>query len=78
MEMNKVIVGQHMVERLLIGLLGQGHILLEGVPGLAKTLAINTYRKQFMALLAVFSLHDLLPADVVGTMIYNIKANEFY
>ena len=48
MEMNKVIVGQkHMVERLLIGLLGRGHILLEGVPGLAKTLAINTLSKPF-------------------------------
>ena len=54
LEMNKVIVGQkHMVERLLIGLLGQGHILLEGVPGLAKTLAINTLSK---AIDASFSL----------------------
>ena len=58
MEMNKVIVGQkHMVERLLIGLLGQGHILLEGVPGLAKTLAINTLSQAFMVVLAVSSLH---------------------
>lgn len=78
-EMNKVIVGQeHMVERLLIGLLGQGHILLEGVPGLAKTLAINTLSK---AVHGDFSriqfTPDLLPADVVGTMIYNIKENEF-
>ena len=79
MEMNKVIVGQkHMVERLLIGLLGGGHILLEGVPGLAKTLAINTLAK---AVHGDFSrvqfTPDLLPADVVGTMIYNMKDNDF-
>ena len=79
LEMNKVIVGQkHMIERLLIGLLGQGHILLEGVPGLAKTLAINTLSQ---AVAGSFSriqfTPDLLPADVVGTMIYNIKANDF-
>ena len=79
MEMNKVIVGQkHMIERLLIGLLGNGHILLEGVPGLAKTLAINTLSK---AVHGEFSriqfTPDLLPADVVGTMIYNIKENDF-
>ena len=79
MEMNKVIVGQkHMVERLLIGLLGGGHILLEGVPGLAKTLAINTLAK---AVHGDFSrvqfTPDLLPADVLGTMIYNMKDNDF-
>ena len=79
LEMNKVIVGQkHMVERLLIGLLGGGHILLEGVPGLAKTLAINTLAK---AVHGDFSriqfTPDLLPADVVGTMIYNMKDNDF-
>ena len=79
LEMNKVIVGQkHMIERLLIGLLGQGHILLEGVPGLAKTLAINSLSQ---AVAGSFSriqfTPDLLPADVVGTMIYNIKANDF-
>ncbi|EAP87522.1 AAA family ATPase [Croceibacter atlanticus] len=79
LEMRKVIVGQkHMVERLLIGLLGQGHILLEGVPGLAKTLAINTLSK---AVHGTFSriqfTPDLLPADVVGTMIYNMKLNDF-
>lgn len=78
-EMGKVIVGQkQMVERLLIGLIGQGHILLEGVPGLAKTLAINTLAQ---AVHGTFSriqfTPDLLPADVVGTMIYNIKQNEF-
>lgn len=79
MEMNKVIVGQkHMVERLLIGLLGNGHILLEGVPGLAKTLAINSLAK---AVHGDFSriqfTPDLLPADVIGTMIYNVKENDF-
>ncbi len=79
MEMNKVIVGQkNMIERLLIGLLGNGHILLEGVPGLAKTLAINTLSQ---AVKGEFSrvqfTPDLLPADVVGTMIYNMKENDF-
>jgi len=79
MEMNKVIVGQkHMVERLLIGLLGQGHILLEGVPGLAKTLAINTLSQAVQGSFSRIQFTpDLLPADVIGTMIYNIKANEF-
>jgi MoxR-like ATPase len=79
LEINKVIVGQkHMVERLLIGLLGQGHILLEGVPGLAKTLAINTLSQ---AVSGAFSriqfTPDLLPADVIGTLIYNMKSNDF-
>ena len=79
MEMNKVIVGQkHMVERLLIGLLGGGHILLEGVPGLAKTLAINTLAKAVHGNFSrVQFTPDLLPADVVGTMIYNMKDNDF-
>ncbi len=78
-EMNKVIVGQkHMIERLLIGLLGQGHILLEGVPGLAKTLAINTLSKAVHGNFSRIQFTpDLLPADVVGTMIYNIKENDF-
>jgi MoxR-like ATPase len=79
MGMDKVIIGQkHLVESLLIGLLSDGHILLEGVPGLAKTLAIKTLsdlvkcdfsRIQFTP--------DLLPADVVGTMIYSQKKEEF-
>ncbi len=78
-EMDKVIVGQrYMVERLLIGLLADGHILLEGVPGLAKTLAINSLSK---AVEADFSriqfTPDLLPADLLGTMIYNQKKEEF-
>ena len=79
LEMNKVIVGQkHMVERLLIGLLGQGHILLEGVPGLAKTLAINTLSRAIDASFSRIQFTpDLLPADVVGTLIYNIKENDF-
>ncbi|MBO3115409.1 MoxR family ATPase [Winogradskyella sp. DF17] len=78
-EMNKVIVGQkHMVERLLIGLLGQGHILLEGVPGLAKTLAINSLSKAIDASFSRIQFTpDLLPADVVGTLIYNMKENDF-
>ena len=79
LEINKVIVGQkHMVERLLIGLLGQGHILLEGVPGLAKTLAINTLSKAVHGNFSRIQFTpDLLPADVVGTMIYNMKLNDF-
>lgn len=79
LEMNKVIVGQkHMVERLLIGLLGQGHILLEGVPGLAKTLAINTLSQAVDGSFSRIQFTpDLLPADVIGTLIYNIKENDF-
>lgn len=78
-EVAKVVVGQqYMINRLLIGLFTNGHILLEGVPGLAKTLTINTLAK-------VLHLHfrriqftpDLLPADLVGTMIYNQKSGEF-
>jgi len=78
-EMNKVIIGQkYMIERLLIGLLGNGHILLEGVPGLAKTLAINTLSKAVQGSFSrVQFTPDLLPADVVGTMIYNMKDNDF-
>ncbi|WP_299054438.1 AAA family ATPase [uncultured Polaribacter sp.] len=79
LEMNKVIVGQkQMIESLLIGLIGNGHILLEGVPGLAKTLAINTLSKAVQASFSrVQFTPDLLPADVVGTMIYNMKQNNF-
>lgn len=78
-EINKVIVGQkHMVERLLIGLLGQGHILLEGVPGLAKTLAINTLSQAVHGSFSRIQFTpDLLPADVIGTLIYNMKLNDF-
>ena len=79
LELSKVIVGQkQMIESLLIGLLGNGHILLEGVPGLAKTLAINTLSKAVQASFSrVQFTPDLLPADVVGTMIYNMKVNDF-
>lgn len=78
-EMGKVIVGQsHLVDTLLIGLLSNGHILLEGVPGLAKTLAITTLAK---AVDADFSriqfTPDLLPADLIGTLIYSQKSEEF-
>ena len=78
-EINKAIIGQeYMVDRLLIGLLGNGHVLLEGVPGLAKTLAIKTLAD---AVHGDFSriqfTPDLLPADVVGTMIYSLKDNDF-
>ncbi|WP_410522748.1 AAA family ATPase [Pedobacter sp. BS3] len=78
-EMDKVIVGQkYMVDRLLIGLLTNGHILLEGVPGLAKTLAINTLAKTVQAGFSRIQFTpDLLPADLVGTMIYNQKKEEF-
>ena len=78
-EMSKVIVGQHhMVDALLIGLLGRGHILLEGVPGLAKTLSINTLSKAVQATFSRIQFTpDLLPADVIGTMTYNVKQNEF-
>jgi MoxR-like ATPase len=79
-ELSKAIVGQHgMIERLLIGLLSNGHVLLEGVPGLAKTLAIKSLAQ---AIHADFSriqfTPDLLPADVIGTMIYNQAKNDFY
>ena len=79
LEINKIIVGQkRMVESLLIGLLGKGHILLEGVPGLAKTLAINTLSKSVKGSFSRIQFTpDLLPADVIGTMIYNIKENDF-
>lgn len=78
-EVGKIIVGQpYMIDRLLIGLLSNGHVLLEGVPGLAKTLAIKSLS---LATHAKFSriqfTPDLLPADVIGTMIYNQQRNEF-
>ncbi len=78
-EMNKVIVGQkHLVEGLLIGLLSDGHILLEGVPGLAKTLAINTLATIVDANFSRIQFTpDLLPADLLGTMIYSQKNEEF-
>ena len=79
MEMNKVIVGQkHLVENLLIGLLADGHILLEGMPFLAKTLAINTLANIVDAKFSRIQFTpDLLPADVIGTMIYSQKSEQF-
>ena len=79
MEMNKVIVGQkQLVENLLIGLLANGHILLEGVPGLAKTLAINTLASAVDAKFnRIQFTPDLLPADLIGTMIYSQKSESF-
>ena len=79
LEMSKVIVGQkHMTERLLIGLLSNGHILLEGVPGLAKTLAIKTLSNIIYADFSRIQFTpDLLPADLIGTMIYSQKNEEF-
>ncbi|HBH05309.1 MAG TPA: ATPase [Flavobacteriales bacterium] len=79
MEMKKVLIGQdHMAERLLIALLADGHILLEGVPGLAKTLAITTLAKTIEAKFSRLQFTpDLLPADLTGTVIYNAKTGEF-
>lgn len=78
-EINKAIIGQeYMVDRLLIGLLGNGHVLLEGVPGLAKTLAIKTLAEAVHGQFSRIQFTpDLLPADVIGTQIYNIKENDF-
>jgi MoxR-like ATPase len=79
MEMHRVIVGQkYMVERLLIGLLSNGHVLLEGVPGLAKTLAIKSLANIIDARFSRIQFTpDLLPADLLGTMIYSQKREEF-
>jgi len=79
LEIQKVIVGQKsMVDRLLIGLLSDGHILLEGVPGLAKTLAISTLSQTIDASFSRIQFTpDLLPADLLGTMIYSQKKEEF-
>lgn len=78
-EMGKVIVGQNkMIDRLLIGLFSNGHILLEGVPGLAKTLAISTLSKVIdTGFKRIQFTPDLLPADLIGTMVYNQKTGEF-
>lgn len=79
-EISKVIVGQKaMVERLVVGLLGNGHILLEGVPGLAKTLAIKSLAAAMKAKFQRIQFTpDLLPADLIGTMIYNQKDGNFF
>lgn len=79
LEMEKVIIGQKdMVQKLMIGLLSNGHVLLEGVPGLAKTLAINTLAKATdVSFNRIQFTPDLLPADLLGTMIYNQKKEDF-
>ena len=79
MELEKVIIGQHsMVDKLLIGLLANGHVLLEGVPGLAKTLAIKSLSESVKAEFSRIQFTpDLLPADLVGTMIYNQREESF-
>ena len=78
-EIGHVIIGQsHMLDRLLIGLLSNGHVLLEGVPGLAKTLTIKSMAQAIHARFSRIQFTpDLLPADVIGTMIYNQQRNEF-
>lgn len=78
-EISRVIVGQHyMLDRLLIGLLSNGHVLLEGVPGLAKTLSIKSLAEAIRANFSRIQFTpDLLPADVIGTMIYNQQRHEF-
>lgn len=78
-EINRAIIGQnYMIDRLLIGLLGNGHVLLEGVPGLAKTLAIKTLAEAVEGKFSRIQFTpDLLPADVVGTQIYSVKDNDF-
>jgi MoxR-like ATPase len=78
-EIRKVIVGQrHLIDSLLIGLLSDGHILLEGVPGLAKTLAVNTLSGTVSGMFSRIQFTpDLLPADLIGTMIYSQKKEEF-
>jgi MoxR-like ATPase len=77
--MGKVIVGQkHLIERLLIGILANGHILLEGVPGLAKTLSVMTLAKAIQVKYQRLQFTpDLLPADLIGTLIYNPRSGEF-
>src|SRR5450631_2230087 len=78
-EIRKVIVGQSgLVDRLVIGLLADGHLLLEGVPGLAKTLAVKTLAKGLDASFSRIQFTpDLLPADLIGTLVFNPKTQEF-
>ena len=78
-EMEKVIIGQrYLLERLLIGLLSEGHILIEGVPGLAKTLAVKTLTNSIDCKFSRIQFTpDLLPGDIIGTMIFNPKTGEF-
>jgi len=78
-EVGKVIVGQkYLIERLLIGILSNGHVLLEGVPGLAKTMSVMTLAKSLQAgFQRIQFTPDLLPADLIGTLIYNPKSGDF-
>lgn len=78
-EINQVVVGQeHLIDRVLISLLADGHILLEGVPGLAKTLLVKSVAESIQAQFSRIQFTpDLLPADLIGTQIYNLKSNEF-
>jgi len=78
-EIGKAIVGQHyLIERLLIGILGDGHILIEGVPGLAKTMSVHTLSKAVsVKFQRIQFTPDLLPADVIGTLVYNPKDGKF-
>src|SRR5262245_12043618 len=78
-EIERVIVGQkHLIDRLLIGLMTGGHVLLEGVPGLAKTLAVRTLAQALrLSFQRIQFTPDLLPADVIGTQIYNPRSGEF-
>lgn len=78
-ETSKIVVGQrNMIDKLLIGLLAEGHILLEGLPGLAKTLAVNTLSKTISASFQRIQFTpDLLPSDIIGTMIFNPSTNQF-
>ena len=78
-EVGKVIVGQkYLIERLLIGILSNGHVLLEGVPGLAKTMSVMTLAKAMQAgFQRIQFTPDLLPADLIGTLIYNPKSGDF-
>ena len=78
-ETSKIVVGQkNMIDKLLIGLLSEGHILLEGLPGLAKTLSVNTLSKAINASFQRIQFTpDLLPSDIIGTMIYNPSSNKF-
>ena len=79
-EVAKRVVGQEgMIERLLIGLLTGGHILLEGVPGLAKTMAVRTLAETIrVAFQRIQFTPDLLPADIIGTMVFDQKTGDFY
>src|SRR4051812_1767337 len=79
LQMGKVLIGQSaMIDRLLIGILGNGHILLEGVPGLAKTTAVRTLAQTIQAKFQRIQFTpDMLPADLIGTLIYDQRSSDF-